>query len=463
MIIDYMYRVSITTGAVIAGLILLFTAVTAYAESDNDKGKSDDNKKQGLTISSSAQASIQGLQEQIKKLKEQLEQLQKQQGEAMQSFRDSMRNDDDDDDDSNSTTSSASARAELRAQERTDRAALKFLRSLSRGMSGDDVRDLQELLAQDPDIYPASLITGFFGRLTEEAVRKFQKKHGIEQVGIFGPKTTARLLALFVDRVLPPGIIRRLGQVFSSTTPGVGAVTVCHKPAGASPQTIVIAVPALGAHLAHGDTAGVCAGSNTGTTTPDTLAPTLSSITASSVTHQSATVSWTTNEAATGKVYYGTTTPLVLGTAQTLSSASLLVNHSFNLTGLGAATTYYFVVESKDASGNTATSSQQSFATASTPDTTAPVISAISAIPASTTASVSWTTDEAATGKVYYGITNPLDLVTALTMSDATLVTSHVFGLSGLAASTTHNYVLVSTDASGNTATTSQQSFVTTN
>ena len=56
----------------------------------------------------------------------------------------------------------------------------KITRSLFRGLEGDDVRELQKLLAEDPDIYPEALITGFFGSLTENAVRRFQKKHGIE-------------------------------------------------------------------------------------------------------------------------------------------------------------------------------------------------------------------------------------------------------------------------------------------
>ena len=71
--------------------------------------------------------------------------------------------------------------------------ALKLLRSLGQGMSGDDVKALQVILAADTSIYPEGLITGFYGRLTSEAVKKFQKKHGIEMLGLVGPKTLKKL------------------------------------------------------------------------------------------------------------------------------------------------------------------------------------------------------------------------------------------------------------------------------
>lgn len=66
-------------------------------------------------------------------------------------------------------------------------------RSLFVGLKGDDVKQLQEYLAQDKALYPEGLTTGYFGRLTEAAVKRFQAKHGIETVGIVGPKTRAKL------------------------------------------------------------------------------------------------------------------------------------------------------------------------------------------------------------------------------------------------------------------------------
>ncbi len=125
--------------------------------------------------------------------------------------------------------------------------------------------------------------------------------------------------------------------------------------------------PALKAHLAHGDTPGVCAGGGGGaTTTPDTTPPVISGVSATSTTASTTSVVWSTNELADSKVWYGTTTPVVLALPTlSASSAILVINHNIGLFGLSASTTHYYVVESKDASTNTATSSEQSFLTPS--------------------------------------------------------------------------------------------------
>ena len=70
---------------------------------------------------------------------------------------------------------------------------LKLESQLRVGAEGDDVRTLQKLLASDTSIYPEGLVTGFFGSLTENAVRRFQAKVKLEQVGAVGPETLARI------------------------------------------------------------------------------------------------------------------------------------------------------------------------------------------------------------------------------------------------------------------------------
>lgn len=70
---------------------------------------------------------------------------------------------------------------------------LKLERSLQSGSSGDDVKHLQGFLKQFPDIYPEGLVTGYYGPLTEAAVKKFQEKHGVDAIGIVGPRTIAKL------------------------------------------------------------------------------------------------------------------------------------------------------------------------------------------------------------------------------------------------------------------------------
>src|SRR3989344_8549746 len=58
------------------------------------------------------------------------------------------------------------------------KAELKFTKFLKKGESSEEVKQLQEFLKQFSDIYPEGLVTGFFGSLTENAVRRFQEKQG---------------------------------------------------------------------------------------------------------------------------------------------------------------------------------------------------------------------------------------------------------------------------------------------
>ncbi len=96
---------------------------------------------------------------------------------------------------------------------------------------------------------------------------------------------------------------------------------------------------------------------------PDVTPPIITALSAVPTGSTTATVSWTTSEVADSTVYFSTTSPVVLGTASSVTLATLLTSHSMNLTGLSASSTYYVVVASKDAALNLATSTQTSFAT----------------------------------------------------------------------------------------------------
>lgn len=94
-------------------------------------------------------------------------------------------------------------------------------RVLKRGASGADVTRLQQFLALDPSIYPEAQVTGFYGALTEAAVKRFQCKNKLvcdgtpdsTGYGVTGPRTAA-LLALQCPDVIgsnsgtPSGFIR---------------------------------------------------------------------------------------------------------------------------------------------------------------------------------------------------------------------------------------------------------------
>lgn len=78
----------------------------------------------------------------------------------------------------------------------------RFDRNLSFGMSNDEVRCLQQMLAQLPGVYPEGLVTGNFLSLTERAVIRFQNEYasevlhplGLEEgTGYVGTRTRMKL------------------------------------------------------------------------------------------------------------------------------------------------------------------------------------------------------------------------------------------------------------------------------
>lgn len=77
-----------------------------------------------------------------------------------------------------------------------------FTFDLDSGMSGAEVKHLQTALQLD-GTFPASVPpTGFFGQITVQAVKDFQKKYNIANMGVtgfgrVGPKTRAKLNQLF--------------------------------------------------------------------------------------------------------------------------------------------------------------------------------------------------------------------------------------------------------------------------
>ncbi len=359
----------------------------------------------------------------------------------------------------------------------------ELVKNLRQGSSGDDVKVLQALLAADPIIYPEGLITGYYGALTSKAVRKFQEKHDIEQAGIVGPKTLKKLNEFLKEN--PIAFISSVSSTATSTInwkrghddnednenehglcaiipPGhliaKGWLKEHDRPEIPTCQTLPPGIEKKD----HGDNEDDDEDHNV-TSTPDIVAPIISSINVTSITANSATINWMTNENSDSKVYYSATSPVNTSTTQTVNSASLIASHQLNLTGLNASTTYYYIVVSKDASGNTTTSVENSFITSQPADVTAPVISSVSTTNvASTTATITWTTNENSTSKVYYSTATPLNFGTALTSTVSGLTTSHSIGLTGLNATTTYYYAVESTDASSNTATSSQSSFTTT-
>ena len=104
----------------------------------------------------------------------------------------------------------------------------------------------------------------------------------------------------------------------------------------------------------------------------DLTPPVISNIQASDLTSSSATITWTTDEVSDSQVEYGKSTSY--GNVTSIGSP-LVTAHNVSLSGLDAQTTYNYRVRSKDAAGNQAVSSNQTFITAAPPDTTKPQVS----------------------------------------------------------------------------------------
>ncbi len=199
----------------------------------------------------------------------------------------------------------------------------------------------------------------------------------------------------------------------------------------------------------------------------DTTSPAISGVSATPGISTS-TIAWTTDEQANSKVYYSIVNPVDINSSTTpfVSDSALATAHSLALTGLTPNTKYFFVVESADSAGNKATSSQSSFITlaSSTADVTAPVISGVLATPGASTSTISWTTNEAATSRVFYSLTTPVDTTASTTasVSDNALTTSHSLELTDLATSTVYHFVIRSADSAGNVGSSFESSFTTT-
>lgn len=90
----------------------------------------------------------------------------------------------------------AALRGQATSRKSTDNvgtSTVKLDARLKIGSGGEEVRLLQKMLASDPALYPEGLITGFYGGLTETAVKRFQAKLKLEQVGVVGPQTLAMI------------------------------------------------------------------------------------------------------------------------------------------------------------------------------------------------------------------------------------------------------------------------------
>ncbi|MDO8335494.1 MAG: redoxin domain-containing protein [Candidatus Saccharibacteria bacterium] len=208
------------------------------------------------------------------------------------------------------------------------------------------------------------------------------------------------------------------------------------------------------------DDGGSTIGSCTGTTAVSIISGSnepvqLANLNALNITSTTASVYWTSTVDSISEINYGTTTEY--GSSSSISTPNTF--HSYSLVGLTPSTTYYFEAYVEDSNSNIDYEvSQFTTSAAAGGGSSAPVITNISAgTITSSSVTITWTTDIAATSVVNYGTTSGY----GSTSSDSTYSTSHTATLTGLTANTTYHYQVVSTSAAPLTTTSSDNTFTT--
>ncbi len=183
-------------------------------------------------------------------------------------------------------------------------------------------------------------------------------------------------------------------------------------------------------------------------TTP-TTGPIISSVAATSITANTATISWTTDKPSSSQVSFGTGAGYG---SVTPYDASPVTSHTVSLTGLTPGVTYNYAATSTIPAGTT-TSPNFTFGTPAA----SLVISSVTSSVTSTSATISWNTDKLASSQATYGTTLAYG---SYSTYDITLVTLHSVQLTGLTPGTTYNYAVTSA-VNGGSATSANFTFTT--
>lgn len=243
---------------------------------------------------------------------------------------------------------------------------LGLLGEMSEGMTGEQVKLLQTTLAGDASIYPEKLVTGYYGKLTREAVKRFQKKHGLRIDGKFDRKTSETLEKIFE--------IAKKEQEKNERESNEG---------NALPCVSAVVSGSTSSALQDSDDDNEEDEDNDDRDNENrdergskndyrlslpcrevgnsTTSLTMSAVTASSVSSTSEMLAWKTNRPAGAKVFYATTSPVSTTSALVWSDGTRATSHRALLSGLIENVTYYFVAESADANNVRVTAAEGSF------------------------------------------------------------------------------------------------------
>lgn len=198
------------------------------------------------------------------------------------------------------------------------------------------------------------------------------------------------------------------------------------------------------------------------TTTTTGKAPVISDIQYKDITRTSAVVTWKTDKKSNSIVIYCLEGGDLCENAR---DDSFVTDHSVKLTGLDVDKGYHITVKSRlddnPSSPDATLEHTRILRTLGTPDTTPPKITEVKvANITSSSASISWKTDEPSTSQVGYG-TSPLLGTLQPPNSDTTMTLVHDVPVYGISPQTTVFYKVISRDAAGNEAASTPATFVT--
>jgi len=135
--------------------------------------------------------------------------------------------------------------AALSGQGSTSGVTYCFSTDLYKGLTSNDVKDLQKALNLDPATKVASSGAGapgyettYFGALTEAAVKKFQAKYGISTTGYVGPLTRAKLNELYCTPVTTTTTLPGVTTTTTTVVPAYGTLSMQSYPVSNAQTTL---------------------------------------------------------------------------------------------------------------------------------------------------------------------------------------------------------------------------------
>jgi hypothetical protein len=185
----------------------------------------------------------------------------------------------------------------------------------------------------------------------------------------------------------------------------------------------------------------------------DTTPPVISGLTVSGVAaNGTVTVSWQTDKPTDTQLFKQAVVPYVSGIGSVVPQSYVYTtSHQVVVSGIDPNVAYSFTVVARDPAGLYSTSS------ANSGRTRPPVVSNISATSSSlTTITISWTTDEASSTTLEYGLTSSYGL--SVTGDSGT---AHSVTLAGLQPFTLYHYHVISRDSFGNQTVSADATFQT--